>query len=136
MVDLRLARTLLRIVPLVVVALILISCTDSKEKACPLTIDSVEIVDTKMYEGKTYALVRRITGWHDKVEVLQLFDQEPKLDDCRRDLVKPIIEDSLERDLAIVDFVINLEKRTFEFRYEKTEIIPPIGLRINFTQPP
>lgn len=136
MVYLRHARTLLRIVPLVVVSLVLISCEDSEDKACPLTIDTVEIVDTKMFEGKNYTLVHRITGWHDKVEVLQLFDQEPELDDCRRDLVKPIIEDSLENGLVLVGFSINLENNSFELLYEDAEMVARADLRINFTSQP
>jgi hypothetical protein len=106
----------------------LISCSDSSS-SCPLTVDTVEILQTKEFEGTKYYLVKRITGWHDKVIVIQLFNRQPKLDPCNKDIVMPIFEDSIEMDKSSVKLLADIKNNKYEFIYgDKLSSDHPITL--------
>jgi len=99
-----------------------ISCSEqvdesSAEAECAITVDSTSIVDTSVHNDKTWYLVLRISGWHDKTEIVQLFDKKPRLDHCNRDLVAPVIEDSIAHDLSIKSFRIDLKNKEFVIDY-------------------
>ncbi|MBL4827435.1 MAG: hypothetical protein JKY66_06935 [Spongiibacteraceae bacterium] len=116
----------------VVVACLSACCSEKTEDECPLTLDVVTTMETREYAGKLYTLVQRLTGWHEKTVVIQLFDKEPQLDACRRDLVKPVIEDSIESELPVVGFVINLKEGVFEIDYGKPGETESSGIQLHF----
>ena len=93
------------------------ACSESPENGCPITIDTVEVIDQKVHEGKRYYLVRSITGWQEKTVVIQLFDEEPKFDRCRQAIVPPLIEDSIDPERSAVVLMIDLDKREFDITY-------------------
>ena len=69
-----------------------ISCSDSNEisEKCPVTVDSVSIIDTVKLEENVFYLVRRVYGWHDKIEVLELYDTKPTFDFCSKSNIEPV----------------------------------------------
>jgi predicted metal-binding protein len=96
----------------------LVACDMQTDAAsCPPTLDSVSEMDRKVHEGTEYILVRRIVGWHDKSEVLELFDTEPKLDECQRNLIQPLIADSLDTTLSVKSMRVDLENKQFLIEY-------------------
>ena len=95
------------------------SCSKDVENECPITIDTTETLLSTTHHGKKYYLVKRISGWQDKTEIIQLFDQAPKLGKCNEDLVPPIFEDSLEHDKALARITANLKTDTFQLFYDR-----------------
>lgn len=99
----------------------LTSCTDnSAEKdVCPITVDSVAIIDSLEQGEATYYLVHRIAGWSDKTEILELYDRQPTFDNCSRSNIEPIYGDSLEMNQAVSHVYLNTEEGVLEIRYKK-----------------
>ena len=104
-------------------SLILMSCSNqsSDVEPCPITVDSVEIVDTKEVGGKTYFLVYRVSGWQDKVEILELFDQRPEFDHCSKSNIEPVFGDSLEMTKKISRVFLNTQEGRLDITYEETK---------------
>ncbi len=74
-----------------------ISCSDSDE-SCAFIVDTVSIIDQRKIGGVTYYLVLRISGWHDKIEVIELYDEHPSFDFCAKSTTKPVYSDSLDTE--------------------------------------
>lgn len=94
----------------------ILGCSND-EKECPPIVDSVSIIDQSSLNDNSYYLVLRITGFQDKTEILQLFNQKPLFDSCNESQTKPLIEDSLE-DYAIKDFSVDLTLAKFLIEYD------------------
>jgi hypothetical protein len=101
----------------------LISCSKNLDTTveCPPVVDTVTPILTKAHEGRRYYLVRRISGWHDKSVIIQLFDNEPKLGECNEDLVKPIFEDSIELEKPLVKLSVDVKGKDFKLVYGEVE---------------
>lgn len=99
----------------------IISCSESNYD-CPATLDVIKFIEKKSLDQNQYYLVQRITGWQDKILVIQLFDIKPAVDPCNRDLIKPIFEDSLETDKVFNELVVDLKNNTFEIKYKGENI--------------
>ncbi len=97
----------------------LTSCSDDADSnaPCPLTVDTVKVLQTKELNGTKYFLVKRITGWHDKVIVVQLFDKQPELGPCNEDIVMPVFEDSIETDESSVTLRADIKNKEYKFVY-------------------
>lgn len=97
----------------------LCACSKDSEKIaeCPPTIDTVEILLTKHHKDKEYYLVERISGWHDKTTIIQLFDKKPHFGECNEDLVKPIFEDSIELEKSLAKISIDLNNKQYKLVY-------------------
>lgn len=95
---------------------------------CPAILDTVKTLLTQEYKGKTYVLVKRIAGWHDKTEIIQLFNEPPSLNECNEDLVAPMFEDSIETNKPLIKLKANIRSNTFEFEYG--EINAPLVLEL------
>lgn len=103
-----------------IAAVALSACTERASQAgggCPVTLDSTYTLDTREHGDTTYHLVLRVAGWHDKTEVLQLFDQQPLFDQCNRNTINPIFDDSLDPNLAVEALLIDPVNDTYSIRY-------------------
>ena len=49
---------------------------------CETQWDQVKYADSIEFNGKTYFLYTRTTGWHNKVVFFELYDVEPSFDQC------------------------------------------------------
>lgn len=98
----------------------LIACSDknSQNDLCPITVDSVAIIDTRKIENETYYLVHRISGWSDKTEILELHDSKPVFDNCSKSNIEPIYGDSLESEKAVNHVYLNLKDKTLVIEYK------------------
>ena len=90
--------------------------TDAEE--CPITIDSVSLLDSLQYGDHTYYLVRRITGWHEKTEILELYNSKPEFDRCSRSSIKPIYGDLLETSQTITHVYLNVKAGELDIQYK------------------
>jgi len=99
------------------------SCSDQSSdiEPCPITVDSVSIIDTLETGGTTYYLVHRISGWSDKTEILELYNDKPVFDNCSRSTIEPLYGDSLEMTQTISHVYLNLNNKLFELVYIKGE---------------
>ena len=102
-----------------VILVIVASCdrSGSVESDCPFIIDTVAIVDTATIEKTNYYLVLRISGWHEKTEIVELYDRRPEFDRCARSLIAPIVSDSLELDRAVAHLYFDRQARSLEINY-------------------
>lgn len=108
-------------VSLLVVLLLgfVVGCKESNKAVieCPPTINTVKTLLTQQ-QGKTeYYLVERVSGWHDKIVIIQLFDQKPQLGACNEDLIPPIFEDSIELDQPLIKLMADIKGGVFELVY-------------------
>ncbi len=96
------------------------SCSDrdAEVDACSITVDSVEIIDSKAIGNKSYYLVHRISGWQDKFEILELYDEKPIFDHCSKASVDPIDGDSLEMSKSISHVFLNIKERKLDIVYK------------------
>jgi hypothetical protein len=96
------------------------SCSDRDHEigACAITVDSVEIIDSKVFGDKSYYLVHRITGWQDKVEILEFYDEKPVFDTCSKPSVEPIDGDSLEMSKTVSHVFLNIKERKLDIVYK------------------
>lgn len=82
---------------LVVICLSQASCSDSNPGSrCSLTSDSVLITSSLSVEEKTYYLVYRISGWHEKIESFELYGAEPSFDNCGESTIAPLFGESID----------------------------------------
>ncbi len=73
------------------------SCSDSNSVSrCSLTSDSVSITSSLSVEEKTYYLVYRISGWHEKIESFELYGTEPSFDNCGESTIAPLFGESID----------------------------------------
>lgn len=115
-----LTKRLTEVGSVILLSITLASCTqdDPELQECPITIDSVTVLLTQTHNGSDYYLVKRISGWHEKTEIIQLFNQKPELDRCNEDTVKPIFEDSIETDKNLKALKADLKNEEFELIYD------------------
>ncbi len=106
----------LRAISIFIFLCVIASCGDQTTE-CPLTIEQTSIIDQKEFKGVTYYLVERISGWHEKTIIIQLFDKKPEFDKCNENVSTPIIDDSVSMDLEVKSFLINLESKQYEIEY-------------------
>lgn len=120
---------------LLILALACLACSPKGEplnSECPPILDTVETLLTQAYEGKNYVVVKRITGWHDKTVIIQLFDQSPRLGQCREDLVTPVFEDSIEQDKPLLKLKADIVNNDYSFVYGNDDATPaPFTLELS-----
>lgn len=93
-------RLVLLRISLVFIALSCCSCepADKEIAGCEGLIDSISIIDSVESSGRAYHLVLRIAGWHDKTEILEVYDTKPSFNLCGDSKVSPLDGDSLEQN--------------------------------------
>lgn len=96
-----------------------ISCSEQNGTAepCPITVDSVSIIDAMEICGETYYLVYRISGLNDKTEILELYNLKPTFDNCSRSNVEPLYGDSLDMLKTVSHVYLNVNDRFLELLY-------------------
>ena len=109
---------------IIIIALVYVftfsACSDKASEAeeCPIAGDSVFILDHLQQEGRTYYLVYRIAGWHDKTEILELYDGKPEFDKCSRSIIKPIYSASLEMTQTVKHVYLNVKAGELDIQYK------------------
>ena len=95
------------------------ACSDRETKIdeCSITVDTVKIIDSKTIGGNTYYLVHRVSGWQDKVEILELYNEKPIFDHCSIASVDPIDGDSIEMSKSISHVYLNSESESLDIEY-------------------
>jgi hypothetical protein len=69
--------------------------------------DQITVVDTGVKRGdKTYTLVRRISGFQDKVVSYELFDGAPVFDPCGRSGSDPVAYDGYDPDQGSIKALV------------------------------
>ncbi len=113
-------KTYLHFFRTLILILTIASCSDQDAEVdeCSITVDSVEIIDSKVFDDKSYYLVHRISGWHDKVEILELYDEKPVFDTCSKPSVEPIDGDSLEMNKSVSHVFLNIKERKLHVVYK------------------
>ncbi|OZG71127.1 hypothetical protein BTA51_22375 [Hahella sp. CCB-MM4] len=75
----------------------ILGCTDSGlSPDCAFATDTVSIIDLRRVGNQSYALVHRISGWHDKIESFELYNVEPVFDSCGNSLVALLYRESVD----------------------------------------
>ena len=87
----------------VIAAMLLSACSDNTPD-CFIS-DQATLLDERKIKGDQYFLVLRITGWHDKVESLELYNIKPEFGDCGKSKTKYIDEHSLQLENQFVSKV-------------------------------
>lgn len=111
----------LKIIASSILMMLIVACSDSSDqtKACEAPVDSVSIISNLTVNGTTYYLVRRVAGWHDKVEILELYNQMPIFDQCAKSHVESIFGDSLELDSTVSHVYLNPITKKLNITYIK-----------------
>lgn len=120
MVKKRILKTPVTILICLGLMAVWVGCGDSKSTAfseCSMSVDSVSTIDTKSVGAVNYYLVLRISGMHDKTEILELFDQQPQYNNCNENIIPPIVADSIASDMEIKSFMIDLKDKHFVVDY-------------------
>ena len=101
----------------------IVACSDKGSEAdpCPITVDSVSIIDSVKTGSITYYLVYRISGWSDKTEILELYNIKPVFDHCSRSNVEPLYGDSLEMEETVSHVYLDANNKLLEIVYVKGE---------------
>lgn len=96
------------------------SCSEQNgnQKNCPITVDSVSIIDSMKLEGTTYYLVHRVSGWSDKTEIFELYNIEPIFDHCAESEMEPVFGDSLEMTKTISHVFLNANNKSLDIVYK------------------
>ncbi|MCF6283174.1 MAG: hypothetical protein L3J28_13390 [Candidatus Polarisedimenticolaceae bacterium] len=117
------ANNVARALFLCVCCVLMASCTQSNgdNDECPVTVDSVEIIDSKMIGETTYYLVYRVSGWHDKTEILELYNDLPTFDRCSQSNLEPIYGDSLEMEQSVSHLYFDPTVNKIEIEYLDSE---------------
>lgn len=97
----------------------IISCSEqsSEVEPCPITVDSVSIIDSMQSGSITYYLVYRIAGWSDKTEILELYNVKPVFDHCSKSDIEPLYGDSLEMSQTISHVYLNTNDKVLDIVY-------------------
>jgi hypothetical protein len=83
-----------------------------------MAVDAVEIIDEKTVGGTTYYLVLRVSGWHDKSEIIEIYNTKPTFDRCARSDVEQIGGDSLELDKTVAHLYFNVKTNSLYIEYK------------------
>lgn len=102
----------------------LVACSDdtSQLDECPITIDTVSIVDTKVVDGISYYLVHRVSGWSDKTEILELYVKKPTFDHCSKSNIDPVFGDSLPLTMKISHIYLDAINNSLKFEYDEGQV--------------
>jgi hypothetical protein len=97
------------------------SCSDSSNDSdnCNMAVDSVKIIDQKVVGDTTYYLVLRISGWHDKSEIIEIYNTRPTFDRCARSDVEQIDGDSLELDSTVAHLYFDVKANSLYIEYKE-----------------
>lgn len=110
---------------IVILSLLLFSTTGltscSNDRNCQSAVDTVKIIDQKVIGNTEYYLVLRIAGWHDKTEIIELYDAKPSFDKCATSDIEPVYGDSLEMDKTVSHVFVDAGNNTLKIEYKDGE---------------
>ena len=107
-----------------IAATLLSACSDTTPD-CFIS-DQATLLDERKIKGDQYFLVLKITGWHDKVQSLELYNIKPEFDVCGISKTEYIDEHSLQLENQFVSKVRVKDK--------KLQITYKPGKRYNHTK--
>ena len=84
----------MKAVYLLTLCIVLAACSD--EPDC-LFSDQITLLDQAQFNGTTYSLVHRVSGFSDKVDYIELYKGEPLFDPCGEPSIEPISGDSYDQ---------------------------------------
>ncbi|OMH28467.1 hypothetical protein [Motiliproteus sp. MSK22-1] len=89
---------------------------------CNMIVPTISVLDKKSVNGKTYYLVRKITGSHDKLDELVLYDKNPNFDSCAQSKIvsvySEIVYDTESDDNLVVSNVyLNSKKNELDIKF-------------------
>lgn len=98
---------------------LLMACSDSgsKPKVCDAPVDTVSIINELKVDTAVYYLVHRVTGWHDKSEIIELYDRKPTFNNCAKSDIEPVFGDSLDLDSTVSHIYLNLKTKQLNIKY-------------------
>ncbi len=110
---------------LIVLLLSITSCSDQSAgiEECSITVDAVSIIDSIELDDDAFYLVHRVSGWSDKTEVFELYDEKPEFDHCSKSSIDPLFGNSLEMSKTLSHVYLDADKRSLDFVYVDGE--PP-----------
>jgi hypothetical protein len=105
-------------------AVFFVSCSNdtSNLEKCPITIDTVSIVDSKIVDNISYYLVHRISGWSDKTEILELYNEKPIFDHCSNSNIAPVFGDSLALSMKVSHIYLDVNNNSLEIEYDEGQV--------------
>lgn len=114
------ARVHFKMVCILIAVFCVASCSNSSSDSddCPMAVDTVEIIDEKTVDGTTYYLVLRVSGWHDKSEIMEIYNTRPTFDRCARSDVEQIDGDSLELDKTVAHLYFDPKTHSLNIEYK------------------
>ena len=83
------------VIYILLTCLSLASCSNS-ETECSVAADTMAIIDHLSDDDKTYYLVYRLSGWHDKIESFELYGAKPTFDNCGTSAIEPLFGTSID----------------------------------------
>jgi len=92
-----------RMIFLVFIVTNLVAC--SSEIDC-FTADSVELVKTIETEGSDYSIYLRVSGFHEKAALYELYKGKPTFDVCGRSNILAISEDAVDPSEGVVSRLV------------------------------
>ena len=109
--------------PVLALALIMIismpSC--SNESNYQSAVDTVTIIDQKVIGNTEYHLVLRVAGWHDKTEIIELYDAKPTFDKCAKSDIGAVYGDSLGMNKIVSHLFLDSKISTLNIEYGEGE---------------
>lgn len=91
-------------------------CTPSEDNC--LTIDQVTQLKKIKIDNKEHYLFLRISGWHDKIELFNLYDQKPVFDKCMNANIPPISDISVYPENGTASKLL-IENKILSLEYTK-----------------
>lgn len=116
-------RFFIKVVLISITVLVFTSCSNSSNDSndCPVAVDTVNIIDEKVVGNAKYYLVLRISGWHDKSEIVELYNVKPSFDRCSISDVEPVYGNSLELDKTVAHLYFDVETKLLNIEYKDGE---------------
>ena len=100
--------------------------TKNDHVRCDMVVPTISILDKKLVDGKTYYLVRKITGSHDKLDELVLYDKNPNFDMCSQSEVASIYSEivydtEIDDNLVVSNVYLNPKKNKLDIEFFRKE---------------
>lgn len=102
------------------------------EEACP-EVDQVQVLEEGIAVGtKSYTLVRRVSGAHDKVELFELYETAPDFDSCGRTELRPVAVEAYDQEQGYPKaLVLDGEVLTLRYTESKAEAVATTELTLD-----
>ena len=97
---------------------LLTACSDDNPPDCGFTIDQVEQIS----EQQGFFFYRRVSGWSDKVESIEVYKEQPQFDRCHAPVTKPLLVDTPDSEDPIKSVTYSVTSNSMTFEQTPTKI--------------